>query len=171
MKAQPYHHTDAPPSRAPAPLRWLIAGIVASIVLLIALPVAMLMNREGVEEAILRETPDLAPEHLGWVFAAVMAYTIVLHLIDVVLLVWLTPRVLRGRRWARIALTIYLVVATFFSLYSAAQGSMFLWVVIPTDLLHIVMLALLWVPRSVRRFFAAPRAGDGSGADHVGGRS
>lgn len=158
MEAQLYQQTTTPPSTPPKVLRWLIVGVVASIVLLIALPVAMLINRDGLVESIIRESPDVASEHLDWVIVIVMVYTVGLHLIDVVLLLWLTPRVLRGRQWARIALTVYLVVATFFSIEnSAGKGAMFLWAVIPTDLLHVVMVALLWAPRSVRTYFASHR--------------
>lgn len=158
MEAQLYQQAATPLTTPPKALRWLIVGVVASIVLLVALPVAMLIDMDGLVESIMRESPDVASEHLDWVIVIVMVYTIGLHLIDVVLLLWLTPRVLRGRQWARIVLTVYLVIATFFSIEnSAGKGDMFLWVVIPTDLLHIVMITLLWAPRSVRTYFAAHR--------------
>jgi len=48
----------------------------------------------------------------------------------------------------------YPVVATAGSLYSAAQGTQSLWAMIPGDAVHVVTPALLWVPRSVRAFFA-----------------
>lgn len=160
MEAQLYQHSMAPATTPPKLLRWLIVGVVASIVLLLALPVAMLINMDGLVESIIRESPDVATEHLDWVIVIVMVYTVGLHLIDVVLLLWLTPRVLRGRQWARIVLTVYLVVATFFSIEnSAGKGAMFLWVVIPTDVLHAIMITLLWAPRSVRAHFAAHRVG------------
>ena len=63
----------------------------------------------------------------------------VLHLVDVALLIWLTPRILRGHsgpQRARITLTPYLVIATYFSLHSASKGGIFLWAVIPTDILQ-----------------------------------
>ncbi|MDN5687701.1 MAG: hypothetical protein L0G94_13670 [Brachybacterium sp.] len=149
----------APPPRAPGALRWLVVGIAASIVLLVGLPVLMLVKRTELVAAIERETPGtLSEEWMGWIVVFALAYAIVLHLVDVVLLLWLTPRILRGRRWARITLTVYLVVATAGSLYSATMGGMYLAVVIPTDILHVIMVALLWAPPSVRRFFAAHRA-------------
>lgn len=151
----------APPSRAPRALRWLLVGVAASIVLLIALPLAMIINQEGLTTAIERDTPGtLTPEWMSFALVAAIVYAIVLHLPNVVLLLWLTPRILRGRRWARLVLTAYLIIATYFSLYSASKGGMFLWAVIPTDTLHILMIGLLWVPPSVRRFFAAHRAHD-----------
>src|SRR5699024_12172021 len=79
----------------------------------------MLVRREELVASIERSSPGLSPEWMDWVMVFVMAYSIALHLLDVILLVWLTPKVLRGRRWARIILSVYLVVATAGSLYSA----------------------------------------------------
>lgn len=141
--------------RPPRPLRWLIVGVVVSIILLIGLPIAMLVDREGLEAAIIADTDQpLGPGWLDRVVVFVIVYTIVLHLVDVILLLWLVPRILRGRPWARIVLTIYLVVATAFSLFSATKGGMYLAVVIPTDIIHMIMLVLLWAPPSARRFFS-----------------
>lgn len=156
---------DHPGPRAPLALRWLIVGIGASILLLVGLPIVMLVNRPGLVAVIERETDGaLSQEWMARVVVFVMVYAIVLHLLDVILLVWLTPRVLRGRRWARITLTVYLGIATAGSLYSATMGGIFLWVAIPTDLLHLCMLVLLWAPPSVRRFFAAQPATHRTGA-------
>lgn len=140
--------------KPPWPLRWLIVGVVVSIILLIGLPIAMLVDREGLEAAIIADTDQtLGSGWLDRVVVFVIVYAIVLHLVDVVLLLWLVPRILRGRPWARIVLTVYLVVATVLSLYSAPKGGMYLAVVIPTDIIHIIMLVLLWGPPSTRRFF------------------
>jgi hypothetical protein len=51
------------------------------------------------------------------------------------------------------------VVATLGSVASAAAVPTYLWAIIPGDGVHLVMLVLLWAPRSVRTFFAAHRAG------------
>jgi hypothetical protein len=149
---------DRPVSGPPAILRWLVGGVVASIVLLIGLPILMLVKRPGLVATIERETAGaLSAEWMDRVVLFVMIYSIVLHLLDVILLAWLTPKVLRGRQWARITLTVYFAIATAGSLYSASMGGMYLAVVIPTDTLHVLMVVLLWAPPSVRRFFAAQR--------------
>ena len=156
---QPVSEYDRPPDRAPAALRLLLVGVGVSIVLLVGLPILMLVNQAELVATIERETAGtLSEEWMDRVVVFVMIYSIVLHLLLAILLVWLTPKVLRGRQWARITLTIYLVVATAGSLYSASMGGMYLAVVIPTDLLHVIMVALLWAPPSVRRFFAAQRS-------------
>ncbi|SDS80846.1 hypothetical protein SAMN04489752_2574 [Brevibacterium siliguriense] len=150
---------DRPPDRAPAALRLLLIGVAVSIVLLVGLPILMFVNQAELVATIERETAGtLSQEWMDRVVVFVMIYSIVLHLLDVILLVWLTPKVLRGRQWARITLTAYLAAATAGSLYSASKGGMYLAVVIPTDLLHVIMVVLLWAPPSVRRFFARQRA-------------
>lgn len=156
--SRPPAESDHSPARAPVALRLLLVGIGVSIVLLVGLPILMLVNQSELVVTIEEETAGtLSEEWMGRVVIFVMIYSIGLHLLDVVLLVWLTPKVLRGRQWARITLTAYLVVATAGSLYSASIGGMYLAVVIPTDLLHVIMILLLWAPPSVRRFFAAQR--------------
>ena len=156
-----YRQPETEPARAqtPAVLRWLVVGVGASIVLLVGLPVLMLVKRADLTATIERETAGtLSEEWMARVVLFVMIYSIVLHLLDVILLVWLTPKVLRGRQWARVALTVYLAIATAGSLYSASIGGMYLAVVIPTDILHVLMVLLLWAPPSVRKFFTAQRA-------------
>lgn len=146
-------------------MRWLAVGAIVSILLLLALPVMMLIDRDGVVATIVRQGQQLDTANRQWllahptlVYGFAMIYTVVLHLICAGVLSWFTPKAVRGRGWARIGLSVYLVVATCLSVISAVQGGMFLAIVIPTDTIHILMLVLLWVPPSVGRFFAAHRS-------------
>lgn len=141
----------------PLPLKGVVAGVVAGIVLLVALPVYMMINRQMVGESIMRDTPSLDPSRLDLQINLAILYAVALHLVDVVLTIWLTVKLIQGRNWARIALTAYLVIATGFSLISAFAGTDYAMFVIPTDTIHVVMIILLWAPRSVRDFFAAHR--------------
>lgn len=140
----------------PTPLKWVLAGVVGGVVLLVGLPLAMWIGRDGfLTDSILAQDPTLNAKELQVGVWASILYAVVLHAIDVVVTIWLMVKVWRGRQWARIAMTAYLVIATGGSLYSAAAGTSYLLVVIPTDALHVMMLVLLWLPRSVREFFAA----------------
>lgn len=163
MEVHTYHQDGV--VRVPWPMRWLTIGTIVSIVLLLALPMMMLIDREGVVETIIRQGQQLDAANREWllanpdlVFGFVMIYTVVLHLVCVGVLSWFTPKAVRGHGWARIGLSIYLVVATCLSVISAVQGGMFLAIVIPTDIIHVFMLVLLWAPRSVGRFYAAQRS-------------
>lgn len=139
--------------RAPTPLHWLTWCGVVSIVALIALPVVMTVDRAGVEATIAQANPDLATEQMTFAWIAALAYTYVLHLANVAVFVWLGWKVLLGRRWARIALTLVLVFVICAAMVSATAGSMYLWAVAIGHLAHSAALALLWIPPSVRAFF------------------
>lgn len=139
---------------------WLIVALVGYIVMLAGLPVQMLAFPDMLADSITRDTPGLDPTWLKFAIVGAHVYTIGLHLIDAVLTIWLVAKVLKGRRWARIALTAYLIVASALSLYSAAAGHEYMWNVIACDSLHLLMLALLWLPKPVRRFFATHRAAE-----------
>lgn len=139
----------------PVPLKWLVPAVGVGIFLLIALPVAMMIGRDGfLRDSVIANDPNLDPRYLQFALNASIFYAVVLHATDVVLSIWFVVKILHGRQWARIALSAYLVIATFGSLYSAAAGSAYLWAVIPGDSIHVIMLVLLWAPRSVRDFFA-----------------
>ncbi|WP_147917483.1 hypothetical protein [Ruania zhangjianzhongii] len=164
MEAQVYHHKSdhrasddtASALRPPTPLKWVFAGVVGGVVLLIGLPLAMWLGRDGfLTDSILAQDPGLTEKQLEFAVWASILYAAVLHAVDVVVTIWLMVKVWKGRQWARIAMTVYLVIATGGSLYSAAMGDSYLIAVIPTDALHLMMLVLLWVPRSVREFFSA----------------
>ena len=140
----------------PTPLKWVLAGVIGGVVLLVGLPLGMWIGRDGfLTDSILANDPTLNAQQLQFAVWASILYAVVLHAVDVALTIWLMVKVWKGRQWARIALTVYLVIATGASLYSAGAGASYLLVVIPTDALHIMMLVLLWLPRSVREFFAA----------------
>src|SRR5690625_4137179 len=112
MAAQAYHQekspapdvepqrTSSPPS-PPAALRWLVVGIVAGVVLLVALPVAMMIGRDGfLAESIMQNDPSLDPRQLEFAINAAIIYAVVIHAIDVVLTIWFVVTVLQGRQWA-----------------------------------------------------------------------
>lgn len=148
------HRADRAP--LPLPLKGVVAGVIAGIVLLVALPVYMMINRQMVGESIMQDTPSLDPSRLDLQINLAILYAVALHLVDVALTIWLAVKLVRGRNWARIALTAYLVIATGFSLISAFAGTAYAMFVIPTDTIHVAMIILLWAPRSVRDFFTTP---------------
>lgn len=130
--------------------------MIGGIVLLVGLPVAMWIGRDGfLSESILAQDPARTERQLEFAIWASILYAAVLHAVDVAVTIWLMVKLWQGRQWARIAMTLYLVIATAGSLYSASKGDSYLIAVIPTDALHVMMLVLLWAPRSVRAFFAA----------------
>jgi hypothetical protein len=149
----------ARPRSIPRVLWGIVPGMIVGVALLVALPVVMIVDRDDTIRAIMNDQPDLNPSHQGTAFVAVIVFAVAVHAVDAILTVWFGVQTLRGKQWARIALTVYLVVATLGSLASAAAVPTYLWAIIPGDGVHILMLVLLWLPPSVRAFFAAHRAG------------
>ena len=167
MQAQPYHQNSgfAPGSGPnevvrtgiPRPLRWLVPGLLGLIVLYAALPIVMMLDREFLGASILRNNPGLDP---GWLDQSVnnaIIYTASLHAIDIALATWFVVKALQGRNWARIALTVYLVLATVLGMISVAAGPEYYWAAFGADAIHVAMLVLLWLPRSSRAYYAARR--------------
>jgi hypothetical protein len=114
----------------------------------------MALDPAGTAESIAQENPSLSPADVRFGVPAAILYAAVLHLLYGGVLTWLGFQTLRRRRWARIALTVTLVLATLNSLDSATAGPGYLWWAVGGDVLHVVILGLLWIPASVREFFA-----------------
>jgi hypothetical protein len=79
----------------PRPMRWLVVGSVASVVLLLALPVMMLIDRNAVVATILGGGTQMDASDREWllanldrVFGFVMLYTVVLHAVCIGVLSW-----------------------------------------------------------------------------------
>lgn len=155
METQSYQQNAA---RPPGALRVMFTGAMISNVLLIALPVAMALNSEHTYRSIAADQPGLDPAAMDVAFYAALTFAFVLHGIAVGLNTWFGLKSLRGRRWARIALSVYLVVASVGGLFSAAAVPDFLWLVIVSDVIQVGMLFILWVPGSVHRYFAVRSA-------------
>ncbi|MET7334592.1 hypothetical protein [Nonomuraea sp. NPDC005650] len=147
----------------PLPLRLLVPALIVLLALYVALPVAMAVDRGSTGASIMRDNPALDPADLGFAVNAALVYTFALHAVSAVLAVWFTVKALKARRWARIALTGYLVLATLGSFASAAAGPEYYWAVIPTDAIQLAMIAALWLPGPARRFFAVSGHREGRG--------
>ncbi|MDN5915960.1 MAG: hypothetical protein L0I76_12765 [Pseudonocardia sp.] len=142
----------------PAPLRLAAAGMVALLLVLAALPVMMALDPAATAASVTRQDPSLSPADVEFGVSASIVYAAGLHLVYGAVLLWLGLKSLRRRRWARIALTVALVLATLNSIDSATKGPEYVWWAIAGDVLHVGIVGLLWLPRSVREYFAAARA-------------
>lgn len=160
MTSQPYRQAPDGVRRPvpPAPLQWLTVSLVVVVALYIALPIAMALDREATTQSILVDRPSLSARELEFAIGAALLYSAVLHAVDIVLATWFVIKVRARRRWARVALTIYLVFVTLASYISWTEGPQFFWAVLSTAAVHLVMLALLWIPASSRGYFAPDAA-------------
>lgn len=158
MEAQSYYQnagTGAPP--LPAALRWVRAAFGVLVVVLLALPVLMTVDRDFVTTSVLREDPALSGGQLQFAITASLIFSWGVHVMYAAVGLWFVLKTLAGRQWARIALTILLVIATANSVDSAMKGPEFYGWVISGDILQITIIVLLWAPRTTRAYFARHR--------------
>jgi hypothetical protein len=158
MAAQSYYQTEPVRIVTPRPLRWLGVVLGVLVVVLAALPIMMALDTDMTAGTITREDPSLSGPQLDFAVTAAIVYGAALHAVYAAVAVWFGVAAVRGRRWARIALTVLMVLATANSVDSASKGPEYLWWAIGGDVIHLAVIGLLWLPRSVRRFFAAHRA-------------
>lgn len=142
----------------PAPLRWFTFTSFILVILYAVLPLMMLMETALVKTLILKNEPAISTNDLDFAISAVKIFAVSVHALFIGLTAWLTIMVRRRRRWARIALTALLLTATFGSISSWAAGPEVYPVIIATDIIHIIMLGLLWLPSSVGTFLARQNA-------------
>jgi hypothetical protein len=156
VTAQPYQQ-ESEHTSSPSALRWLVALLAALLIVLIVLPAEMTLDRAGTGESIMRDQPSLSPGDLDFAINMTLAYTWLAHAFYGAVTAWLVAKVLRGRPWARVTLTVVMVLASLNSLGSAQAGPEYYPAVIAGDVLHLAVIVVLWGPKSVRRFFTAHR--------------
>jgi hypothetical protein len=158
VKTQPYYQDSGAGTPHPPPaLRWVLGVFAALVAVLIALPVLMSVDRDFVTTSILRSDPALDGERLQFAIGASLIFSWGLHLVYAAVGAWLVIKTLRGRQWARVGLTVLMVLATANSVDSAMKGPEYYGWVISGDILQLTIVALLWLPASTRAFFARHR--------------
>ena len=141
----------------PKEIRWaiLILGILI-LVHLIVVPV-MWVQRIEIARSISASNPNLSPDEIVFVQNATLIASIVFHLVFAALYAWMAFKIHAGRWWARNVLTVALIIGALASAVSFSLSSMFRALIPISDLLQIAVIALLWVPRPSRAYFAAAR--------------
>jgi hypothetical protein len=151
--------TTTPTRPAQRSARWVLVAAILLAALYVALPVVLVLDLDAVRATVQAESPALDAHGVDVAVRAVVAYSAILHAVSVAVLLWFTVQTLKGRRWARIALTVFLIVATVASFASWSAGLQFQWSVIATDALRVLMIALLWLPGRSRRAYPAGALG------------
>jgi hypothetical protein len=160
MATQSYYQNrgSVGPIAVPAALRCVGLALAVLVVVLAALPILMAVDPATTAGSIARKDPSLSASDIEFAVPAAIAMAAALHVVYAVVAVWFGVKALKGRRWARIALTLLMVGATANSVDSLTAGPEYFWWAIGGDVIHVVVIGLLWLPSSVRDFFAAHRA-------------
>lgn len=134
----------------PAVLSRLVTALVAVYV---ALAAVMIATPAVTEEAVLAAHPGIAPPDLDIGVTFTIVASTALHAVHSVIVIWLVAKASRRRRWARLTLTAYLPVAVVASFLSMSTSA-FIWAVLVANLIQVALVAVLWIPRWTREFFA-----------------
>ena len=130
----------------PASSRLFIITVLVLILLYALVPLMLLVDSSLAETLIMKNRPELPGSELQFAAVAVKTFTAAIHLLFMGLTAWLSIMAVRRRKWARIALTAVLSIATFGSFSSWMAGPALHPVIIATTIIHLVLIVLLWLP-------------------------
>lgn len=139
--------------RVPAPVqsaRVLLAVVAASHVVV---PVVMWARRGTLREEIASKQPGFGPVELARSADIALVSAAVFHGLLLVLCALLVWKLATARPWTRRLTTISQLLAVVFSVVSWSSSPMFHAVIPIIGAVQIVVVALLWAPRSARAFF------------------
>ncbi|OZM71999.1 hypothetical protein CFN78_17855 [Amycolatopsis antarctica] len=155
MEAQSYHQKQG----FPVAVRTLVITVAVLILVLIALPVQMILDPSGTTESVVRNNPPMSPAELDTATTAAVVFATAVHAVFAAVAAWLTVKVRAGRQWARVTLTVLMIAAMLNGIDSATAGGEFLGWAVGGIVLAAVVAVLLWLPATMREFFARHRDG------------
>src|SRR5699024_8091854 len=137
----------------PTSLRWFVPILILLVILYAVVPILMIVNPEFLRNVIVRSQPAISNKDIKFVVNIVGIFVAGIHALFIGLSIWLTTMIFKRRNWARIVLTFLLVIATLGSFASWTAGPAFYGIIIATNIVHTILVGLLWIPRSVSNFF------------------
>jgi hypothetical protein len=150
--------TPEPRSAAPQPVRLAAIGIfVLALLNLVDIAVELGSKSRIVDQLHKSGTgAQLTDSQINTAATASIAFSVVISVLFAVLLVWLGAKTLAGRNWARITVTVLLVLGVLSGLYSLARsgGAAALVLDIVTLVVSVAVLASLWGPAAARAHYA-----------------
>lgn len=152
----------------PPALRWSQRVLACLAVLQVVVAILFLTHRQEVIASWVARDPEFSPQQIDEAVKETILGGVVLHLAIAGLYGWLALAVVRPRRWIHRVATASLVIGTvagylFLKNESALIPTQVIGVTVEQILslvLRLVALWLIWAPREVRRFFAAPAPSD-----------
>jgi hypothetical protein len=137
----------------PTPVRYALALVAVVAASHLVVPVVMLADQSDLRAQIAAQHPEFGAAAVARsVDVAVIAGVVfhVLLLAICALLLWKLPA---GRPWTRRLATISQLLSVLFSAVSWSSSPMFHAVIPVIGLAQILLVVLLWGPRSAREFF------------------
>ncbi len=141
-------------STVPGAVRSSRALLFAVAVSHLVIPLVMWANEAALRVEIAARYPGFGQAEVDRSAAVAIESGAVFHGILLVLCVVPAWKLATGRRWTRRLTTATQLLSVVFSVFSWTSSSMFHAVIPVVVLAQVVLVALLWVPRPARDFFA-----------------
>ncbi|AUI59100.1 hypothetical protein [Amycolatopsis sp. BJA-103] len=138
----------------PGAVRSSRALLFAVAVSHLVIPLVMWANEAALRAEIAARYPGFGQAEVDRSAAVAIESGAVFHGILLVLCVVPAWKLATGRRWTRRLTTATQLLSVVFSVFSWTSSSMFHAVIPVVVLAQVVLVALLWVPRPARDFFA-----------------
>jgi F0F1-type ATP synthase assembly protein I len=156
--APPLSGYEVPATRgaAPQPVRLAAIGVfVLALLNLVGIAVAV-GSRSRIVDQLHKSSTQLTDSQLNTAATISIAFSVVISVLFAVLLVWLGVKTLAGRNWARVTVTVLLVLGLLSGLYSLVRsgGPVALVLDLITLVVSVAVLVLLWGPAAARAYYA-----------------
>lgn len=142
-------------SRIPASVqlvRALLAVVAASH---LVIPIVMWAKEGVLRDQIASQHPEFGSAEISRSADIAVVSGAAFHGVLLVLCLFLAWKLVTGRPWTRRLTTISQVLSLAFSAFSWSSSPMFHAVIPIIGAVQVLMIALLWLPRPAREFFAA----------------
>ncbi|MFC3452445.1 hypothetical protein [Amycolatopsis speibonae] len=138
----------------PGAVRLSRALLIAVAVSHLVVPLVLWANESALRAQIAERYPGFGEAEVARSASVAIESGAVFHGILLVLCVVPVWKLATGRTWTRRLITATQVLSLVFSVFSWTSSPMFHVVIPVVGLVQVVLVALLWVPRPARDFFA-----------------
>jgi hypothetical protein len=141
-------------SRVPTPVQSSRVLLIAVAISHLVVPVVMGANQSALRDRIATQHPDFGVAEVARSAAIALTSAAVFHGILLVLCVLLLWKLATARPWTRRLATVSQLLSVAFSVVSWSSSPMFHAIIPIIGAAQILLVVLLWVPRTAQEFFA-----------------
>ncbi|WP_037361621.1 hypothetical protein [Amycolatopsis orientalis] len=124
----------------------------------LAVAVLMWLNRDALRTQIVSQHPDFAASEVDRSVEIAVVSGAVFHGVLLVLCALLVGKLTTARRWTRRLATVSQLLSVVFSAVSWSSSPLFHVSIPIIGAAQLLLVALLWIPRSAREFFASRKS-------------
>jgi hypothetical protein len=144
-------------SRIPASVQSARVLLAAVAVTHVVVPVVLAVNQSSLRDQIASQHPDFTAAEIAKSTGIAVVSGAVFHGVLLALCVLLVWKLATARPWTRRLTTVSQLLSVVFSFVSWSSSPMFHIVIPVVGAAQILIVVLLWAPRTARKFFEVPR--------------